>query len=287
MQPVYPEVDGRAFAYLDDLLFDLFFYFGYRLFDAGRVDTAVGHQLVQRQPCDLAPHRIEAREDDRFGGVVDDNLDARGCLQRADVASFTADDTALDFVRVDVEHRYRIFDRRFGGDALDRLYDDLLRLLAGRHLGLFHHFVHIGERFGFGFGLHIFDQDIFRILAAQAADLLEPYVLLLDFAVDLLFLAVDPLQLGFELAAQGLLLFDLLVQLFLLLVQGAFELLGALFALRYLLVALVDDTIVFAFELDEFFFCLKDTFLLDHLTFGFRLLQYRAFAGHGLRDNEI
>ena len=79
--------------------------------------------------------------------------------------------------------------------------------LPARHLGLFHHFVHIGERFGLGFGLHIFDQDILRILAAQAADLLEPDVLLLDFAVDLLFLAVDALQSGLRSwLAQGLLL---------------------------------------------------------------------------------
>ena len=82
---------------------------------------------------------------------------------------------------------------------------------------------------------------------------------------------------GFELFAQQILFFDLFAQLFLLLMQRIFQLFDALFGLRYLLVAFIDLTVVFAFQLNEFFLGLKDTLLLDHFGFGFGL-------GHNRHD---
>ena len=89
------------------------------------MNPAVGDEGLQRDPPDLASHRVEAREDDGFGRVVDDEVDAGHLLERADVAAFSADDPALHVVARDVDDR----DGRLGGvvgsDPLDGNADDV------------------------------------------------------------------------------------------------------------------------------------------------------------------
>ena len=80
-----PEVDDSTLPGLDDLLLDLLAHLGDNLLDAGGVDTAVLHELVQRQTRYLAAYGVEAREDDGLRRVVDDDLYARGGLQSTDV----------------------------------------------------------------------------------------------------------------------------------------------------------------------------------------------------------
>ena len=85
MQAGHARLVGRRLALLADLLLDLLLGLGDDLFDARRMDAAVLDQLGQRQPGDLAAHRIEARQRDRVRRVVDDQVDAgrrlraRGC----------------------------------------------------------------------------------------------------------------------------------------------------------------------------------------------------------------
>ena len=62
------------------------------------MDASVRHELLERQPRDLAADRIEAGHDDGVGRVVDDDVDAGGELERADVSAFAADDAALHLV---------------------------------------------------------------------------------------------------------------------------------------------------------------------------------------------
>ena len=69
------------------------------LLDAAGVDPAVLDELGQGQAGDLAADRVEAADDDRLGRVVDDQVDARGLLEGADVAALAADDAALHLVR--------------------------------------------------------------------------------------------------------------------------------------------------------------------------------------------
>src|SRR2546423_1504253 len=68
------------------------------LFDATGVDAAVGDQALERQAADLTAHRLEAGYDDGVGRVVDDDVDAGGGLECADVAALAADDPAFHFV---------------------------------------------------------------------------------------------------------------------------------------------------------------------------------------------
>jgi hypothetical protein len=95
---VQAEVEHRLLAGLAAHLVDVLLGLLHHLLDAGRVDAAVGDQRADRQPRDLAAHRVEARDRDRLGGVVDDHVDAGGGLERADVAALAADQPALHVV---------------------------------------------------------------------------------------------------------------------------------------------------------------------------------------------
>lgn len=97
------------------------------LFDPRRVDAAVCDEVDQGDACGLAAHRVEAAEQDRFGGVVDEDVDAGDLLEGTDVAALTSDDAALHVVAGQVhcaDHRFRGL---LGGDPLDGGGDDAPR----------------------------------------------------------------------------------------------------------------------------------------------------------------
>ena len=79
---------------------------------------------------------IEAGEDDRFRRVVDDEVDAGGQLQRADVASFAADDAALHVFAGEVDDGDRVLGDVVGGHALDGHAEDLAGLEVAELVGL-------------------------------------------------------------------------------------------------------------------------------------------------------
>ena len=62
------------------------------------MDAAILDELLECDARNLAAHRIEARQDDSLRRVVDDEVDARQRLERADVAALAADDAALHLV---------------------------------------------------------------------------------------------------------------------------------------------------------------------------------------------
>ena len=80
----------------------------------------------------LAAVRVEAREDDRAGRVVDDQIDAGGQFERADVAPLAADDAPLEVVARQIDDRDGGLDGVLGGAALDGLGDVLLGAVDGR-----------------------------------------------------------------------------------------------------------------------------------------------------------
>ena len=160
-----------------------------------------------------------------------------------------------------------------GGHALNRGDDDPLGLLRGRQLGLLDRLVDVGGRIALGFGLHVLDQDVLGILRTHARNLFQTRVLLLHQAVDLLGLMFQQLPLRFHLLFEPFVLAQAVLQFALLIQQVGLDLLGALLALRELLVALVDLTVVVAFELNEFLLGLENPLLLYHFAFGLRLFE--------------
>ena len=111
MQPGHVGFLGRFLAELLNVLFHLGLRFGDDLFDPRRMDPAVGDQLAERDAGHFAADHVETADDDHAGRVVDDDVDAGGLLEGADVAPFAADDAALHVVVGDIDGAGRGFGR--------------------------------------------------------------------------------------------------------------------------------------------------------------------------------
>ncbi len=204
VQAVDAEVDGCALSGLDDFLLDLLAHLAYNLLDAGRMDAPVSHKLVEGKTGDFAAHRVEAREDDGLGGVVDDDFDAGGSLERTDVASLAADDAALDFIAVDMEDGHRVLDGGLRGHTLYGLDDDALGLLVGGHLRLVHDVVDVRGGCGLGLILHRLHELLLCLVGREARDMLEGVLGCALELVELLLAGGNHALLGVELLAARL-----------------------------------------------------------------------------------
>ena len=119
---------------------DLLAGLGDHLFDARGMNAAIENQLGERHARDLAAHRIESRQDDGLWRIVDDEVDAGGALECADVAALAPDDAALHLVIGQRHNGDGDIGDLIGGAALNGEGDDLARpgfgFLAGAHLDL-------------------------------------------------------------------------------------------------------------------------------------------------------
>ena len=175
-----PQLERRRLPFLDGqlVLFDLDFLDDF--LDAGGVDAAVRDQPFDGLLRHFAAEGIEARQDDGSGGVVDDELDAGGLLEGADVPALAADDAPLEIVAGQVDDRNRGLDGVFGGAALDRLGDDLLRLLRRHLAGL--RLETLDEVGGVAAGLllDLLDDEILRLVGGEAGNALQGLLLLAE-----------------------------------------------------------------------------------------------------------
>jgi hypothetical protein len=103
-----PGLEDGPLPGLPDLPLDLGLGLLVDLLDPDRLDAAVADQLLEGQAGHLPADRVETGEDDRLGGVVDDEVRAGGGLEGPDVAPLTPDDAAFHVL---VGER----DRRDGG----------------------------------------------------------------------------------------------------------------------------------------------------------------------------
>ena len=122
---------------------------------------------------DLAAERVEARQDDGARRVVDDQVDAGGLLEGADVPPLAADDAALHVVAGQVDDRDGGLDGVLGGAALDGLGDDGVRAVGGllARLGLepLDQVGGVASRVG----LDLLEQHLPRLVGRQAGHALE------------------------------------------------------------------------------------------------------------------
>ena len=98
MQVVDAQLEGSGLAFALDDGVDLLLGLLDHLFDAGGMDPAVDDELFKGDPCDLSSDGVEAREDDRLGGIVYDQVYAGSGLDGPDIAALAADDAALHLV---------------------------------------------------------------------------------------------------------------------------------------------------------------------------------------------
>ena len=229
----------RAFAFNLDGVVNLAASLFNHVFNAGRMDAAVGNQLFERKPCDLTADGIERGNRDGLRGVVDDEVNAGDGFKGADVAALAADDAALHFI---VGQR-NDGDGGLGGmvcrAALDGGGDDL----AGRLIGLLLHLRFDLLDLHRSFVAHVvFDvlEDIgLGFVLRQAGDLFQNLHLAALERIDLFLLLVDGRDLLGQLVLFLLVKIDLLVKGFFLLLQTAL-LLGDFRA------ALLDFLLIFA-----------------------------------------
>jgi hypothetical protein len=99
-------LEDRLLARLDDRVVDLGLRRVVRVLDPGRMDAAVLNQLRERQLRDLAADPVERRQDDCLGRVVDDEVNARQMLERADVPTLAADDATFHVVGRKLDDRH-------------------------------------------------------------------------------------------------------------------------------------------------------------------------------------
>ena len=132
MEIVQAELEGDGAAFLADRLVGFFLHLLDDLLDARRMDAAVGNEPLDGLLGDLPPVGIESRQDDGAGRVVDDQIDAGGELERADVPALAADDASLEIVARQIDNRHGGLDRMLGGRALDGFGDVVLGAVDGR-----------------------------------------------------------------------------------------------------------------------------------------------------------
>ncbi len=207
--------------------------------DAGRVDAAVGDELFQCQPCDLAANRIKRRNRNGLGRVVDDEVDARDGFQSADVAAFAADDAAFHLV---VGQRHN-GDSRLGcvvsRTALDGRGNDLARFLIGFVFELRFDLFDLHGRLVADVFFHALEDVSLGLVLRQAGNALEHFHLAALECVDFFLLFVDGRDLSGQILFFLFVKIDLLIERFFLLLQAAL-LLGDFGA------ALLDLSFVFA-----------------------------------------
>src|SRR5215211_1187150 len=128
--------EHRLLAHLDDVLVDLGLGLVIGLLDPGRVDATVLQQPLEGEPSDLAAYPVEAGEQHRARGVVDDEVDAGEGLERADVAALAADDAALQLVGAQLDHGHGRLHRVTARHSLHDRGEDAARPAVGVALRL-------------------------------------------------------------------------------------------------------------------------------------------------------
>ena len=264
VQAVDAEIDGCTLSRLDDLVLKLFLHLCHDLFDTCGMDATIRHQLMECQTAHLTTYGVKGADDDGFGRIVDDDLNAGSCLQCTNVTSFASDDTSFHLVVVDMEHADRVFDGCFSSHTLDGLDDDLLRLRIGVELGLVHDLIDIAGSIRAGFVLQALHQTVTSLLGAQATQFLKLLTLFELHLGQFILLHSQHLLLVIDALLSLIHLLLLASQLFLTLVEIDLTLLQPVFVLLNLLVALLHFLLQLCFLVQEFLLHLKQFLLFQN-----------------------
>ena len=293
---VHVGLKDRLLAGLADLVVHLAAGLLDHFLDAGRMDAAVGNELLQRDARDLAANRVERGDDDRLRRVVDDQVDAGRGFQRADVAALAADDAALHVLVGQGDDGHGRLGDVIGGAALNRHRDDVARLLVRLVLrvllDLADHHAGVVERFL----LDALHDHVLRFLLRHLGDALQLHaLLLLELARSLLSgfrgsLLADGVVLRLLRQAVKLRLLALerrlaRVEVVGLLVKGLLTLGDAALAALHLGAAAVDLAVQLVLEADDLFLRLDDLFLLLLLSTALRVVE--QVAGVLLRTADL
>jgi len=185
MQIVHSHFHRSRFAVLTHLILDFFPCLIDHFLDSGRMDSSVYDQLLQCDPGDFTPYRIETGQDDCFRRIVDDQIDTGQRFQRTDVASFTADDSAFHFIGRKLHNGNRGLGNMVDCTSLDGIDDNFLSLLVRIRLGLLVQLLVDSGDICFCVILHFRKELILCFLRSHSGNLLQRsyafFVLILNF----------------------------------------------------------------------------------------------------------
>ena len=278
----YAQVNDRTLASLQNLFFDLLRGLGHDFFNARGVDAAIRDELVKAEPRDLSSHGVEAADDDGFGGVIHNELNASGCFQSPDVSTLTANNAAFDVVASDVKDRNAVLDGVLRGHPLDGLDHDLFGVLIGSAARIIQDVLHLLCRHGSRVTQDLLLKLALRGIYRQARHFSEQFggLSLRFFELFVLgFIGIEPRLEGFLVALQPrpavpeLLVVSLEIPL--LVFQFVFK--GLDFA-----VAVFEFLAVLFLELQKLLLGLKDFLLLD--VFAFLLSFFDDLVRFALKD---
>ena len=180
---------------------------------------------MQCDARDLAANRVVARDYDRLRRVVDDDIDAGGGLDRADVAAFAADDAALHLVVGQRDYRDGALGDELARQPLDRDRDDAFGAAVGLLARLFLDDSDVLGGVGARLADHLVHQRALGFLARQAGDGFELGARLVDMRLQYFFLVgetflaraqtlIAPIEIGFAPLECFLALFESLLARF-------------------------------------------------------------------------
>ena len=188
MNAVHARVKGGLLAHFAQLHVHFLLHFFDHVFNAGRVDAAVGHQTLQGHFGDLAAQWAVSGDDYGFRRVVNDQIDAGGRFQGANVAAFAADDAALHAFRGQGHGGDGLFGHIIAGVALYGGGQNFFGLAVGGFAGLGLNYAGHAGGFVADFGFQLGEQQGARFFHGKAGDGLQTLQLFLDFALQLFFL---------------------------------------------------------------------------------------------------
>lgn len=223
------------------------------LFNVRGMDAAVGDELFERQARNFAAHGLEARDGDRLGRVVDDEVDARERFDRADVAAFAADDAAFHLVIGQGHHTDGDLGNMVGSAALDGRGDDLAGAGIGLVLGALLQLLDLERGLVRHFALDLLDQVLLGVFGSKTGNTFEHFGLA----------ALDDLDFFVFLVQSGMLLVEGLLALFQrvgLAVEVLLLLLEPALLLLLLGAAFLDFLLVFVSGAQDIFLCLQHDF---------------------------
>jgi len=166
-------LEHGGFADLVKLFLELLADLLGQLLDTGRVDASVADEPLHELPRNLLAHRVEATDDHRLGRIVDEDADAGRRLDRADVASLTADDPPLHLVARQRDGRRGALIRAVARIALNRVGQNAARLALALRLRFLEQIPDHDAGFILDFVLELLKQDSARLFTPELGDAFE------------------------------------------------------------------------------------------------------------------
>ena len=266
MNAVLMGLEDRLFARLADLIIHFLAGLFHHFLNAGGMDAAVHDQALHGDAGDLAPHRVKRADDDRLGGVVDDEVDAGSRLKGADVPALAADDAALHVVVGQVDDADGAFRHVVGGALLNGQRDNVPRLLFAFFPGPGLNVPNHGGGVVIRILLHPLDQHLTGLVLRHARNALQLLQLLvLAFFQLIRFL----LQIGGALGQRFLPLF----QTVLFLVEGLLPLQDAALTALHLRPAILALPIQFGLQAKHFFLGFQNGLFFLFICLALRVFQ--------------